>query len=114
MPDEIAKSAATHVTPTPKGTPPIKDGDPKRKYWFKDGQFVTVVNPTPDNFEFMAYNTPYLVKSGQPERLPGPVASVYLQRMVSILAQNDDQLLDLTDQDKAAHYYDDLIADVEG
>lgn len=98
------------------------------KYWFSNMKIVTVVNPREEDFVFGATvetgvdiatgklkseQRTYRVKAGTSERLPGPIANMYLDQMSKLIAQDEDKFQYMIDFALKAEYYDALISDSE-
>lgn len=98
-----------------------------KKYYFDHLKMVTVKNPRNEDYVFGATieagidvatgklrseQRTYRVKAGERERLPGPMANMYLDQMAKLIAQDQDKFRFLIDFALKAQYYDDLIIDV--
>jgi hypothetical protein len=98
-----------------------------KKYYFDHLKMVTVKNPRSEDYIFGATieagvdvatgklrseQRTYRVQAGQRERLPGPIANMYLDQMTKLLAQDQDKFRFLIDFALKAQYYDELIVDV--
>lgn len=99
-----------------------------QKYWFSNIKIVTVVNPREEDYIFgatidtgvdIATGKPkseqrtYRIKAGSSERLPGPIANMYLDQMSKLIAQDEDKFQYMIDFALKAEYYDALISDSE-
>lgn len=98
-----------------------------KKYVFSNLKIVTVVNPRKEDYTFGATidagvdlgtgrlrseQRTYMVKTGGQERLPGPIANMYLDQMAKLIAQDEDKFKNIIDWAVKAKYYDDLVVDV--
>lgn len=98
------------------------------KYWFSNMKIVTVVNPREEDYVFGAMSETgvdiatgklkqeqrtYRVRAGEMERLPGPIANMYLDQMSKLIAQDEDKFQYMIDFALKAEYYDALISDSE-
>lgn len=83
------------------------------KYWFSPTQMVTLINPKPEDYQFMVEMRHFVLRAGAQEQMPGTVANVYLSQMTRILAQDEDKFEFLSDFNLMKQYYDRLIVDVK-
>lgn len=98
------------------------------KYWKKNTEIITVVNPRNEDYIFQAMVDTgfdqiagkskiearhYKVAAGGNERFPGPIANIYLDQMAKLIAQDEDNIQHMSDFALRAQYYDDLIVSIE-
>lgn len=106
----------------------MEETDFHKKYYFGLMKIVTVVNPRSEDYTFGATiqgsmnmetgrmqdeQRTYQVKAGTHQRLPGPIANMYLDQMSKLIAQDDNKFQFMIDFALKAQYYDDLIIDVQ-
>jgi hypothetical protein len=106
----------------------VEETDFNAKYWYKNTQLVTVVNPRSEDFVFQSTvetgvnpstgrneseTRKYIVKAGSKQRFPGTITNMYLDQMSKLVAQDDNKITNLIDFSVKAKYYDDLTVSVE-